>query len=116
LNQGVRPERHGEAAEVAEAIATRLREQGVKIDVCAAGTVDSLDGYDAVVFGGAFDRTGLRFSDANPATKKLSLSDLRDWEAIEAWAFRQQGYAREASVALMRWARRAHDVRSFVMS
>jgi len=31
-------------------------------------------------------------------------------------AFRRQGYAREASIALMRWARRVHDVRSFVMS
>jgi RimJ/RimL family protein N-acetyltransferase len=30
--------------------------------------------------------------------------------------FRRQGYAREASVALMRWARQAHNVRSFVMT
>ena len=38
------------------------------------------------VFGGVFDPTGLRFPDANPAMKKLPPSDLRDWEAIEAWA------------------------------
>jgi ribosomal-protein-alanine N-acetyltransferase len=31
-------------------------------------------------------------------------------------SFRRQGYAREASIALMGWARRRHDVRSFVMS
>jgi [ribosomal protein S5]-alanine N-acetyltransferase len=31
-------------------------------------------------------------------------------------AFRRQGYAREASVALMRWASQAHNVRNFVMS
>lgn len=147
--------KYGSTQEVAEAIATRLRERGVKIDVRAAGDVDSLDGYGAVVFGGAlyffrlrregrrflsrhrkalsempvavfgmgpiedteeqyvdarrhldkslnknesispvtvtvfggaFDPTGLRFPDANPATKKLPPCDLRDWEAIEAWA------------------------------
>jgi len=38
------------------------------------------------VFGGVLDPTGLRFPDANPATKKLPPTDLRDWEAIEAWA------------------------------
>lgn len=31
-------------------------------------------------------------------------------------SFRRQGYAREASVALMGWARQAHKVRSFVMT
>jgi [ribosomal protein S5]-alanine N-acetyltransferase len=30
--------------------------------------------------------------------------------------FRRQGYAREASVALMGWARKVHNVRSFVLS
>jgi len=147
--------KYGSTQAVAEAIATRLRERGVKIDVRAAGDVDSLDDYDAVVFGGALyffrlrregrrflsrhrkalsampvavfgmgpiedtaeqyvdarrhldksldknesispvavtvfggalDPTGLRFPDANPAMKKLPPSDLRDWEAIEAWA------------------------------
>jgi menaquinone-dependent protoporphyrinogen oxidase len=147
--------KYGSTRAVAEAIAARLRERGVTIDVRAAGDVDSLDGYDAVVFGGAlyffrliregrrflsrhrkalsgmpvavfgmgpiedteeqyvdarkhleksldknesispvavtvfggaFDPTGLRFPDANPAMKKLPPSDLRDWEAIEAWA------------------------------
>lgn len=147
--------KYGSTREVAEAIAARLRERGIKIDVRAAGDVDSVDGYDAVVFGGAlyyfrlrregrrflsrhrkalsgmpvavfgmgpigdteeqyvdarrhldkslnknesiapvavtvfggaFDPSGLRFPDANPAMKKLPPSDIRDWEAIEAWA------------------------------
>ncbi|SRR5258705_10490 len=30
--------------------------------------------------------------------------------------YRRQGFAREASLALMRWARRVHGVRSFVLS
>ena len=58
--------KYGSTREVAEAIAARLRERGVKIDVRAAGDVDSLDGYDAVVFGGALyffrlRREGRRF-------------------------------------------------------
>jgi len=31
-------------------------------------------------------------------------------------AFRRQGYARESAIALMTWARLAHDVRKFVMT
>jgi menaquinone-dependent protoporphyrinogen oxidase len=147
--------KYGSTREVAETIGARLRERGVTIDVRAAGDVASLDGYDAVVFGGALyffrlrregrrflsrhrealsempvavfgmgpiedtqeqyagarkhldksldkkqsispvavavfggvlDPTRLRFPEANPAMKKLPPSDLRDWEAIEAWA------------------------------
>jgi menaquinone-dependent protoporphyrinogen oxidase len=147
--------KYGSTHEVAEAIAERLRERGLETDFRAAGDVDSLDGYDAVVFGGAlyffrliregrrflsrhrralsgmpvavfgmgpiedteeqyvgarehldkslsknesispfavtvfggaFDPTGLRFPDANPATRKLPQVDLRDWRSIEAWA------------------------------
>ena len=147
--------KYGSTREVAEAIAAKLRECRATIDVRAAGDVASLDGYDAVVFGGALyffrlrregrrflsrhrkalsempvavfgmgpiedteeqyvgarkhldkslvknqsispvavavfggvlDPTGLRFPDANPAMKKLSPCDLRDWGAIEAWA------------------------------
>ena len=147
--------KYGSTREVAEAVAERLRERGLEADVRAAGDVDSLDGYGAVVFGGAlyffrliregrrflsrhrkaltakpvavfgmgpiedteeqyadarkhldkslgkssamspvavtvfggaFDPTGLRFPDANPAMKKMPPTDLRDWEAIAAWA------------------------------
>lgn len=38
------------------------------------------------VFGGAFDPTKLRFPDANPAVKKMPHADIRDWDAIRAWA------------------------------
>ncbi len=147
--------KYGSTQEVADAVAARLRERGLETEVRAAGRVDSLDGYDAVVFGGALyffrliregrrflsrhrkalsampvavfgmgpiedteeqyvdarkhldksldkngsispvavavfggalDPTGLRFPDANPATRALPPSDLRDWGAIEAWA------------------------------
>jgi len=147
--------KYGSTHEVADAIAARVRARGLETEVRAAGEVDSLDGYDAVVFGGAlyffrlirggrrflsrhrtalskmpvavfamgpiedtveqyvgarehldkslkknesispvavtvfggaFDPTGLRSPDANPATKNLPPVDLRDWKAIEAWA------------------------------
>ena len=147
--------KYGSTHEVAEVIAERLRECGLESDVRAAGDINSLDGYDAVVFGGAlyffrliregrrflsrhrkalsempvavfgmgpiedieeqyvgarehlnksliknesispvavtvfggaFDPTGLRFPDANPATKNLPQFDYRDWGAIETWA------------------------------
>ena len=38
------------------------------------------------VFGGRFDPTGLRFPDTNPAMRKMPASDIRDWDAIRAWA------------------------------
>ncbi len=147
--------KYGSTREVANVVAERLREHGLEVDVRAAGDVDSLDGYDAVVFGGAlyffrlvregrrflarhrkalaarpvavfgmgpmedveeqyagarkhldkslvkndaispvvvavfggaFDPDRLRFPEANPAMKKLPPSDLRDWDAIAAWA------------------------------
>ena len=43
----------GSTREVAERVATRLRDCGFDTEVSAAGEVRSLDGYDAVVFGGA---------------------------------------------------------------
>ena len=45
--------KYGSTREVADAIAARLRARGLETDVRTAGEVDSLDGYDAVVFGGA---------------------------------------------------------------
>jgi len=38
------------------------------------------------VFGGAVDPANLRFPDNNPAFKAMPASDLRDWDAIRAWA------------------------------
>ncbi|HZU85958.1 MAG TPA: flavodoxin domain-containing protein [Anaerolineaceae bacterium] len=39
------------------------------------------------VFGGKFDPTHLRFPwNLLPALKKIPASDIRDWEAIRAWA------------------------------
>ena len=43
----------GSTREVAERIADRLRNRGVEVDLRAAREVKSVDGYDAVVFGGA---------------------------------------------------------------
>jgi menaquinone-dependent protoporphyrinogen oxidase len=43
----------GSTREVAERVASRLRERGTEVDLRAAREVKSVDGYDAVVFGGA---------------------------------------------------------------
>jgi menaquinone-dependent protoporphyrinogen oxidase len=43
----------GSTREVAERVAARLRERGIETKVRAAREVKSLDGYGAVVFGGA---------------------------------------------------------------
>jgi menaquinone-dependent protoporphyrinogen oxidase len=45
--------KHGSTIEVAEAIATLLRDDGHEVDVCAAADVRMLDGYSGVVVGGA---------------------------------------------------------------
>jgi menaquinone-dependent protoporphyrinogen oxidase len=45
--------KHGATAEIAEAIATTLREAGLDADCREAGGVEELDGYDAVVLGSA---------------------------------------------------------------
>lgn len=147
--------KYGSTREVAEAVAATLRERGLEVDVRSARDVKGLDGYRAVVlggalyffhwrgdahrflrrnraalsrvpvavfamgpindtaeeftgargqldralakhawfspvslaiFGGRLDPTGLRFPDGNPAVKRMPASDIRDWDAIEAWA------------------------------
>jgi len=40
----------------------------------------------AMLFGGKLDPTELRFPDSNPAMKNMPASDIRDWDAIRAWA------------------------------
>jgi menaquinone-dependent protoporphyrinogen oxidase len=145
----------GSTREVADAIAARIQERGVKTDVSAARDVKSLKGYDAVIFGGALyffrliregrrflrhhrkalakmpvavfgmgptedtekyymearrhldksliknegvspvavavfggkvDPTELKFPYGNAGTRTMPRADLRDWQAIKAWA------------------------------
>jgi menaquinone-dependent protoporphyrinogen oxidase len=38
------------------------------------------------VFGGRFDPTRLKFPHSNPAMKQMPARDVRDWDAIRAWA------------------------------
>lgn len=45
--------KHGSTEEVAEAIASRLRENGHSVDLIAPADVQSVDSYDAVVVGSA---------------------------------------------------------------
>lgn len=45
--------KHGSTAEIAEAVAERLRESDLGVDVAEAGDVEGLDPYDAVVLGSA---------------------------------------------------------------
>ncbi len=39
-----------------------------------------------MLFGGKLDPAALRFPDSNPAMKNMPASDIRDWDAIRAWA------------------------------
>jgi menaquinone-dependent protoporphyrinogen oxidase len=45
--------KHGSTAEIAAAVADTLREHGLEADCLAAGEVDDLAGYDAVILGSA---------------------------------------------------------------
>ncbi len=45
--------KRGSTREVAEAVATRLREHGAEVDVVPAADAHEVDGYDAVVLGGS---------------------------------------------------------------
>jgi menaquinone-dependent protoporphyrinogen oxidase len=45
--------KHGATAEIADVIATTLRDQGLDVDCVEARDVDSLEGYDAVILGSA---------------------------------------------------------------
>lgn len=38
------------------------------------------------IFGGRFDPFGLKFPHNNPSMKQIPAGDIRDWEAIRAWA------------------------------
>jgi len=143
--------RYGATAEVAEAIATTLRDAGLEIELRNVEDVRDVRGYDAVVFGapvylgrmlragrrflqrhraelarvtfaafvvgvdredrrrgalqrrlakrpplhpvavgvfgGLVDASRLRFRDKTPPIRKMgALTDMRDWDAIDAWA------------------------------
>lgn len=38
------------------------------------------------VFGGRLDPEHLRFPDNNPGVRQMGAVDLRDWQAVSAWA------------------------------
>ena len=63
--------KHGATAEIAEAIAGVLREQGHETDCLVAGEVGSVDDYDAVVLGSAVYMKRWR-SDARRLLKRQS--------------------------------------------
>lgn len=147
--------KYGSTKEVAETVAATLREQGMDVELKAAGDVASLAGYSAVVFGtaiyfprpirdgrrflsqhheavarmpfaafalgpikdtpedfagvrkqldsalakypdlkpaavaifgGVMDPEKLKFPFSNPGMRAQGRSDIRDWDAIKAWA------------------------------
>jgi menaquinone-dependent protoporphyrinogen oxidase len=65
--------KHGSTGEVAEAIADRLRTHGIDVDCGPAANVEELEGYDAVVVGGAL-YMGRWHADAQAFLKRHSTS------------------------------------------
>lgn len=64
--------KHGSTAEIGDAIAGKLREHDLEVEVVEPGDVPSLDGYDAVVLGsavyaGRWMDTARRFSERHHA-------------------------------------------------
>ena len=55
------------------------------LDKALAG-LDGVTPVAVTVFGGVLDPSKLKFPYSNPGIKAMGPSDLRDWEAIEAWA------------------------------
>ncbi|OFW64901.1 MAG: hypothetical protein A2Y74_06815 [Actinobacteria bacterium RBG_13_63_9] len=47
---------------------------------------ESVSPVAVAVFGGKFDPSGLKFPYGNAGTRTMPPADLRDWEAIKAWA------------------------------
>jgi menaquinone-dependent protoporphyrinogen oxidase len=76
--------KHGSTREVAEAIAARLRENGLDADLRCAADVEAVDDYASVVVGGSI-YMGRWHGDAR-ALQCLPASDARDWETIMRWA------------------------------
>jgi menaquinone-dependent protoporphyrinogen oxidase len=67
--------RHGSTREVAEAIAATLRDRGLAVDLRPAGEVAALDGYDAVILGGAL-YAGRWHADARRLLRRRELATL----------------------------------------
>jgi menaquinone-dependent protoporphyrinogen oxidase len=96
--------KYGSTKEVAEAIAARMREQGVETDLLAAKEVRSLDGYDAVVFGGALYffrlvREGRRFLSRHRETlraKPLAVFGMGPLEDTEEQYAGARGHLQKA--------------------
>jgi menaquinone-dependent protoporphyrinogen IX oxidase len=77
--------RHGATAEIAEALAEALRGAGHDTRLRPADEVETLEGYEAVILGGAglLDKSGLGFREkAVVAALQPPGGDFRDWDAI----------------------------------
>ena len=84
--------RYGSTREVAEEIAATLREAGSVVDAQSAEHARTLAGYRAVVVGAPLYMYN-RLKEARSflsrhraALEKMPVSDIRDWEAVRAWA------------------------------
>ena len=81
--------KHGSTGEIAEAIAARLRDEGLECDCHDAGDVRTLDGYDAVVLGSAVYMKRWRHE-----AKRFLHRHRRDLAQRPLWVF-SSGYVGE---------------------
>ena len=107
--------KHGSTQEVAERIAGVLAEHGLRVELAPAGTVSRLEGFDAVVLGGALymgrwhgdaraflrrhrnELEQLRFAAFGMGPKTLAEQDV---EASRAQLLRALGPSRPATTAI----------------
>ena len=72
--------KHGSTREIADGIAEELRAAGLKADLCDAGSVTGIDGYDAIIIGSAI-YMGSWMSDAKHLVERFQphLASLPVW-------------------------------------
>jgi menaquinone-dependent protoporphyrinogen oxidase len=74
--------KHGSTAEIAEAIADKLRESGFGVDCLPVGSVAALTGYDAIVIGSA-----VYIGHWQPEARRFVHRHARELARRPLWAF-----------------------------